>query len=549
MGLALRVNQSPPASTEQELVAAVRAGDDGAFEELFARYRSRISAYVLATVRDHGRAEDVTQDVFISALRRLRDTERPISFKPWIYAIAKNACIDEFRRTWRYAEVSLEQDGEPEATRLQLASPQHTPDLVAENRQQFSNLRGAFRGLSENHHRILVLRELEGLSYGEIGERMDMSRAMVESTLFRARKRLNQEFQDLETGRRCANVQDAIDRAELLSIRILGARERRQVARHLSHCHACRQHAGMAGFDASTLKRRGLAEKIAALLPIGWWRPRSGHSANGAGPGGSAHPLMAAQLMPRIAQYGEPMSQAPLGRAAAAAAALAVAAAGGGYAVASSSPTKHATPPRAAAAISARGPAAIPPPVIRSRGGTTRGSGAVSSVATRAGAPAAHKSARTQLGPPTQMGAASPSQRTANSGSQMASRSAGAASGTTAPSGTSTAPAQPSGTGQGIPGATTGAAPAIANVTKLSTPNGSPQQPSNLGSSNAPTQLNVPQAAQKTVDEAGQAVGAVGNVAGQGVSTVGNTAAQAVSTTTSAVGGLAGRAVGGLTGR
>ena len=59
-------------------------------------------------VGDHGRAEDIAQEVFISALRRLRETERTIIFKPWIYEIAKNACIDEFRRTRRIHEVPLE---------------------------------------------------------------------------------------------------------------------------------------------------------------------------------------------------------------------------------------------------------------------------------------------------------------------------------------------------------------------------------------------------------------------------------------------------------
>ena len=61
-------------------------------------------------VKDHGRAEDVTQEVFVSALRRMRETERPIAFKPWIYEIAKNACIDQFRRSRRAEEVSLDAD-------------------------------------------------------------------------------------------------------------------------------------------------------------------------------------------------------------------------------------------------------------------------------------------------------------------------------------------------------------------------------------------------------------------------------------------------------
>ena len=92
------------------LVAAVRRGDDRAFEQLYSRYQRRISAYVYGMVKDHGRAEDITQEVFISALRRMRETDRAIAFKPWIYEIAKNACIDAFRRSKRAEEVSYDAD-------------------------------------------------------------------------------------------------------------------------------------------------------------------------------------------------------------------------------------------------------------------------------------------------------------------------------------------------------------------------------------------------------------------------------------------------------
>jgi DNA-directed RNA polymerase specialized sigma24 family protein len=68
--------------SDHQLVSLVRAGDDRAFEELFHRYRRRITAYVYGMVADHGRAEDIAQEVFVSALRRMRDTERPIAFRP-----------------------------------------------------------------------------------------------------------------------------------------------------------------------------------------------------------------------------------------------------------------------------------------------------------------------------------------------------------------------------------------------------------------------------------------------------------------------------------
>ena len=73
------------------------------------------------------------------------------------------------------------------------------------------DLRGAFGGLSESHRRMLVMRELEGLSYDEIGERLGMSRQMVESTLFRARRSLAEEYEELASGRRCERTRAVID--------------------------------------------------------------------------------------------------------------------------------------------------------------------------------------------------------------------------------------------------------------------------------------------------------------------------------------------------
>src|SRR3954449_5561416 len=199
---------SPPrvagAPTDHDLVAAVRRGDDRAFETLYERYHRRIAGYIYGMVGDYGRAEDIAQDVFMSALRRMRDTDRPIAFKPWIYEIAKNACIDQFRRSRRAEEVSYDADeGLGAADYGRLTSGDATPDVAMERRQDLDHLKGALGGLSEAHHQILVMREFEGLSYREIGERMGMTRPSVESTLFRARKRLSEEYEELVSGQRC----------------------------------------------------------------------------------------------------------------------------------------------------------------------------------------------------------------------------------------------------------------------------------------------------------------------------------------------------------
>ena len=271
MSLALRVTQPAPACSEHDLVAAVRRGNDRAFEELYARYRSRIGSYIFGMVGDHGRAEDIAQEVFISALRRLRETERAIIFKPWIYEIAKNACIDEFRRTRRIHEVPLEPESDHEFSAA-LPSTSPTPDAAVESKQRLTDLTGAFRGLSESHHRILVLRELEGLSYNQIGARLGMTKPVVESTLFRARRRLGEEFEDLESGRRCQRVQSLIASVAERPLRSLGIRERRQFARHVAHCEPCLRQAREAGVDESLYRAPNLLGRMAILAPLPWLR-------------------------------------------------------------------------------------------------------------------------------------------------------------------------------------------------------------------------------------------------------------------------------------
>src|SRR6201991_4838028 len=217
-------------------------------------------------VHDHGRAEDITQEVFMSALRRMRETERPIIFKPWVYEIAKNACIDAFRRSKRAEEVSYDAGeglGGADYGRLVRSSP--TRDAAVDQRMSLDNLRGAFGGLSETHHDILVMRELEGLSYKQIGERMGMSRPAVESTLFRARKRLGEEYDELASGERCLRIQAII--ADATGMR-LGVRDKRKLARHVSHCQPCRRLAAHAGLDIAVPARTRVAGKIAAWLPL-----------------------------------------------------------------------------------------------------------------------------------------------------------------------------------------------------------------------------------------------------------------------------------------
>ena len=137
------------ARTTEQLVAAVRAGDDRAFEALYQRYHRRIAAYIYGMVHDHARAEDIAQDVFVSALRRMRETDRPIAFKPWIYEIAKNACIDQFRRSRARRGGLLRRRRGPRRRRLRPPGQRRArrPTPRSSQKQTLDHLRGAFGGL------------------------------------------------------------------------------------------------------------------------------------------------------------------------------------------------------------------------------------------------------------------------------------------------------------------------------------------------------------------------------------------------------------------
>src|SRR3989442_16004561 len=123
------------------------------------------------------------------------------------------------------------------------------------------DLLGTYGGLYDTHHEILDIRELEGLSYREIGERLGLSRPSVESTLFRARRRLSAEYDEIVTGERCRRTQRLI--GSLALGESAGARDKRQLARHIAYCQPCRRQARRAGLDSSVgaeVRRRvGLA--------------------------------------------------------------------------------------------------------------------------------------------------------------------------------------------------------------------------------------------------------------------------------------------------
>src|SRR5436190_14606016 len=198
-------------ATDEQLVAATRAGSDEAFEARFRRYQDRITAYARGIVSDHARAEDIVQDVFVSALRSLRSADREIAFKPWVYEIAKNACIDHLRRVRRTSEVSIDSDDFSPVDEGRLSASVASTDATWSTRDDLDTLKMAFNDLPDAQREVLVSRELEGLSYDKISSRTGLTQSAVESMLFRARRSLKDGFDDIATGERCQRMVATMD--------------------------------------------------------------------------------------------------------------------------------------------------------------------------------------------------------------------------------------------------------------------------------------------------------------------------------------------------
>jgi RNA polymerase sigma factor (sigma-70 family) len=222
---------------------AQRPRSDRGFERLYKRHVGDVYRYALAVMRNPTDAEDVTQTTFLNAYRAyVEKGSRPEKPQNWLIAIAHNVCRQRFRQSARRpAEVSFEDD---------------IADTVADDETPTGDdIRRALSHLAFNQRAALVMRELEGRSYAEIAEILEVSTSAVETLIFRARRALREQ---LEGSLTCGEAEFAISRQ--LDGRLPRA-ERGQLRAHLRECADC------AGFARRQRAQRG-ALKTLALVPV-----------------------------------------------------------------------------------------------------------------------------------------------------------------------------------------------------------------------------------------------------------------------------------------
>ena len=175
--------------TEQELIGAAQQGDEGAFEELVRQYEKRVYHLALRMCGDQEDAWEIAQEAFLSVWRGLRFFRGESAFSTWVYRLTSNAAIDYLRRQNRQKALEgVSLDDQETLAEPQDQSP--SPQQQAELGELRENLQEGLMALSAEHRQVLLLRELQGLSYEEIGRELDLDLGTVKSRIARAREKL-----------------------------------------------------------------------------------------------------------------------------------------------------------------------------------------------------------------------------------------------------------------------------------------------------------------------------------------------------------------------
>lgn len=182
------------------MVALAQEGEIAAFESLVEEYEKRIYNLAYRMLGNTEDARDAAQETFLKAYAALANFRGDSSFSTWLYRIAKNACLDVLRARGRVHTFSLDdplhtEDGEIDR---QVEGDLPAPEEVLLAREAESVINDALGQLNEHHRSVVVLRDIEGFSYEEIAEILDVRLGTVKSRLYRARVALHSQLADTE---------------------------------------------------------------------------------------------------------------------------------------------------------------------------------------------------------------------------------------------------------------------------------------------------------------------------------------------------------------
>lgn len=175
--------------TEQELVERARKGDELAFEQLVTDNEKRIYNLCRRLTGNPDDGAELAQEAFLNAWKGLDKFQGGSSFATWLYRLASNACIDFLRKEKRRQSISMtvSLDDEEEGRQADLPDERYSPEQELERAELRRAVLRGLETISAEHKQVLVMRELNGLSYAEIAHVLDLEEGTVKSRIARAR--------------------------------------------------------------------------------------------------------------------------------------------------------------------------------------------------------------------------------------------------------------------------------------------------------------------------------------------------------------------------
>lgn len=178
---------------ELEIILRVRAGDTDAFEALVLEHQNKVYSLALRMVGNEEDARDMAQEAFIRAFNSLASFRGESKFSVWLYRLTSNICIDFLRGRAKRRTVSLNwEDEDGEEGELEIPDERFSPEARLERTELRESVRRGLDSLSPEYREILLLREINGLSYDEISRALNLEEGTVKSRIFRARKNLSE---------------------------------------------------------------------------------------------------------------------------------------------------------------------------------------------------------------------------------------------------------------------------------------------------------------------------------------------------------------------
>lgn len=176
---------------EAAVIQAVLDGDINAYELLVKEYEKNVYNLALRMVGNSEDAADMSQEAFIKAYNSLTSFRGDSKFSVWLYRIVSNVCLDYLRSRGRRQTVSLSTENDDgEDVEIDIADETQSPERLLDRRLTRDAVRRGLAALPPEHRQILLLREIQGLSYDEIADALGIEAGTVKSRIFRARKKL-----------------------------------------------------------------------------------------------------------------------------------------------------------------------------------------------------------------------------------------------------------------------------------------------------------------------------------------------------------------------